>query len=154
MFAKNSNRQSDGIQTIQNDNHFLIVRAEKNGDELFATYNKLTKDLTFHTVEKPKNIFRIGFKNENDYKVRVNQLENSKPIRAFMTDVTNRKTIEISDDTVIAQAPLAIPIFEWLGGIILRYLFGLMQQLLLAAFHSLPSLILLPQLKITTIHII
>ena len=101
---------------------------EYEGDQLYATYNKLTKEITMQSVEKPK---LIGKAKVHNYAVNVDKAIKGDEISATLIDMDSKKEYKVSKkhdkeskeyDKVQAQGVIMVPLIQWLGAPLLAYL--------------------------------
>jgi len=124
------------VKVVKDNDKECTVMATYKGDELYATINKDTNEITMESVEKPKvKAFGIGLGSDKKkgYKVKVDKAVNGE-ISAVVVDNETKKEFKVSkkSDKVIAQIPLAIPLIEILGGLLLEVLLGTIATVVVA----------------------
>lgn len=135
------------VKVIQNDDKVCTVMATYKGDELYATLDKETDEITMQTVEKPKvSVFGLSLGKDKitDYKVAVDTLNDSE-VSAVITDIETSKEYKISENTdkVKAQAVVIIPIIDIFAGLAMRVLAGAVLTTVIAGitYYALENLI-------------
>lgn len=124
--ASNDKFDKSNIKVVRNDGKACTVMATYKGDELYATINKETNEITMQAVEKSKAKtlgLPIGEDKKTTFKVKVEKAVDSE-ISAVATETESNKEYKISQnsDKVIAQIPIAIPLVEILGAALLEAL--------------------------------
>lgn len=117
------------FELIQKDENIVKVKATRdNGDELYATLNKNTDEVTMEAVEKQQTLFsRMGVTDSvytnTIYSVDIETLDGDI-VDAIVTDVETGETLKISQnvDRVSAQLPVMVPLVQWGGSALLAWL--------------------------------
>ena len=136
VFAAKASVDSQQFKIIENNAKILTVMGEYQGDQLYATLDKKTKEITMKSVEKPKlNMIGIPLGKDivHNYTVKVDRALKGE-VSAIVTDNDSKKDYKISkkSDKVQAQAVIAIPLLEWLGASLLEYLLALFASIVIA----------------------
>lgn len=136
MASNNDKVDKSKVKIVQNDDKVCTVMATYKGDALYATINKETNEITMQAVEKPKaNAFglSLGKDKKTNYKVKVQDAKDGK-VSAIVTGLDSNKEYKVgtSDDKVIAQIPLAVPLIVILGEILLDVLLGTIATIVVA----------------------
>ncbi|WP_434749080.1 hypothetical protein [Paenibacillus amylolyticus] len=118
------------FELIQKDENIVKVKATRdNGDELYATMDKNTSEVTMEAVEKQQqNLFSILGVTESVnettlYTVDIETLD-GPIVDATLTNVDTGQAMKISEnvDRVSAQLPLLVPVVQWGGSALLAWL--------------------------------
>lgn len=127
----NNDFNDKNIKVLQNTANTIKIVGEYKGDLVYATMDKKTREITMQTVEKPKNNLKGLFSKEKDkisnYKVKV-QKADGEDVEASFLELETKKEYKIgksSSDKVVAQAVIAVPLINIVGGWLIRYLMAL-----------------------------
>lgn len=111
------------FQTVQNDKTKTIVKAVYEGDEIYATLDKKTHEVTMQTIEYPKLMgLKIGDAKKTDYKVKIDEAFEGK-LSATVTNLKNQKEYKFNREKVKAQ--FVIPLVVIIGEVLLDYLISI-----------------------------
>lgn len=112
-----------GFELVQKTEHIVKVKGTHNGDELYATLNKDTSEITMEAIEHPKNLLKVGADKTTNYIVDVKDLDPTKGlVDLVIKDKDSKKQLKISHDVVQAQLPILIGVVVWGGEALLAYL--------------------------------
>ncbi|WP_187355581.1 hypothetical protein ['Paenibacillus yunnanensis' Narsing Rao et al. 2020] len=110
-------------EIIRSDQDVVEMVGRYQGDELYATFDRYTREITLRAVENSSGLFRKA--NVTEYKVDVLEAEAGK-LSAIVTDPTTNEEIKIekgyTEDKVTAQIPLLVPILGVIGAALLEQL--------------------------------
>lgn len=121
------------LKVIEDNDKVCTVMAEYQGDELYATLNKITKEITMQSIEKPKSKLLGGNNINHNYKVKVDHgLKGA--LTATVTDIETQKEAKLSKDSdkVQAQVAIVVPLVELLGASLLNYLLQVAAYIVIA----------------------
>ncbi|WP_419889532.1 hypothetical protein [Paenibacillus xylanexedens] len=118
------------FELLQKDDNIVKVKATRdNGDELYATMDKNTSEVTMEAVEKQQqNLFSILGVTEGGYETTLYTVDietlDGPIVDATITSVDTGEVFKISDnvDRVSAQLPALIPVVQWGGSALLAWL--------------------------------
>ncbi|MHA6534066.1 hypothetical protein [Paenibacillus sp. BAC0078] len=138
VFAESNNTDTTGpfnLQTIQNDTNKIVVKAEYEGDEAYATLDIATNAITLQTIEHPEeniaSAFKTMLKMDSDEAIirnydvdihSVEQTEQSTLLSATIIDKLSKEEITIDNTKVKAQLPVVVGLAEILGPPLIAYL--------------------------------
>lgn len=120
---KGTNQEFD-FELVQKDDSVVIVKGTHNsGDELYATLNKVTDEITMEAVEKPKGLLQRGGDKITKYIVKANTIDPTlNEVDVTVIDAETNHQFHISPDHVQAQLPVLVPLVTWGGRALLVYL--------------------------------
>ncbi|WP_342571531.1 hypothetical protein MKY85_00265 [Paenibacillus sp. FSL R5-0749] len=115
---ENNSNDPYNVQTVQNDESKVILKAEYEGDEAYLTLDKSTEDITLQTIEHADNSvvsFLRGLIDSNskqqivnNYSMEINklvQIENEFLVTATLVNQATNEQIMIDDSRAEAQLP-------------------------------------------------
>ncbi|WP_214483084.1 hypothetical protein [Bacillus sp. SM2101] len=128
-------------KVVETSDDLVTVMTEYKGDELYATLDKTTNEVTLETVEKPKSLLKNGEEKRTKYRVEVEEAHTNGYILATVIDDKSKEKIKIEkgenkgkekidkekeeENIVVAQIPLlAGAIIEWGAAGLLAALFA------------------------------
>ncbi|WHX30765.1 hypothetical protein QNK09_00295 [Brevibacillus agri] len=118
---------SDDFEIIQNDYKAIVLKGEYEGDELYATFDKVTHEITMKAVTNASvmgmQLFSAKPK-ETEYKVDLKEYHDGE-LSAVITNEDGEVEYEIDTTKVSAQAPLVVPLLEILGSALLEELLAI-----------------------------
>ncbi|PAE18216.1 hypothetical protein CHH80_22880 [Bacillus sp. 7504-2] len=115
------------FQLVEKNEDFVTVKAEYEGDELYATQNLETNEVTMKAVEKPNNLFGFGKDVVTEFEVEVEEISNdyeTVSAVAINKETGDKIKLEMGEDEekVKAQLPALIPVAQWAGAGLLAWL--------------------------------
>lgn len=112
------------FELVQKDDSIVIAKAtHDNGDELYATLDKTTSDITLEAVEKPKGLFKFGNDKRSKFIVKAETIDPALDlVDVTIIDETTQSELRISPEYVQAQLPALIPVVTWGGRALLLWL--------------------------------
>jgi hypothetical protein len=128
--AKNGATNTKNITIVKKDRNIVEVKGVYNGNELYATLDRKTNEITMKAVEKPKSVLNslmVSKDKTTNYKVNIHDAQKGEKISGeIINSETNQKLLlgnkNESTDKVKAQAPAVIPLIEILGEALLQAL--------------------------------
>lgn len=116
-YKDNGKDQEFDFELIQKDDSVVIVKGtHNNGDELYATLNKITNEITMEAVEKPKGLLKFGKDKKTEYIVQANTIDPTlNEVDVTVIDAETNHQFHISPDYVQAQLPALVPLVTWGG---------------------------------------
>lgn len=125
-----SDAEKYNFQLVEKNDDIVTVKAEYEGDELYATLDKNTSEVTMKAVEKPDNLFGIGNEIVTEFNVEVEEISaDYETVSAIAIDKKSGKKIKLQkekknkkNNKVQAQLPALIPVAQWAGAGLLAWL--------------------------------
>lgn len=131
--ATTKSTDAKNVTVIQKDENIVKVKGEYNGEVLYGTIDRKTKEITLEADEKSKpGILSIASMSDNrnkttKYKVKINEAIEGEKVSADIINIETKEKYLIgsknnSKDKVKAQAVWAIPLVEILGEAVINAL--------------------------------
>lgn len=131
VVVANGNEDSNeyNFEVIQKDDKLVRVKAEKDGDQLFATLDKETNEITLEAIEQKQNFLsKMGVTSSvysySEFKVDAETIDGDI-VDAIIIDVDTGEEFKLEQGTDSVQAQwigVLIPVIEWAGSALLAFL--------------------------------
>ncbi|PJN51242.1 hypothetical protein PAEVO_43330 [Paenibacillus sp. GM2FR] len=125
VFAEEKESNDEyNFELVQKDDNIVIAKAtHENGDELYATLDKATSEITLEAVEKPKGLLKFGDDKTTKYIVKAETIDPALDVvDVTIIDETTKSELRISPEYVQAQLPVLVPVVTWGGRALLLWL--------------------------------